>query len=131
MIPETMKAVVLNGHGGLDMLANQNMPTPTPEIGEVLIVVGACGLNKTDINALQLGGSYSTSGCIAGQMAELDLPGRHGAERSWEDRNQCAEAVIGSDFSAGRPVKGARAVHAENSCWQYRCSAQKRPATPK
>ncbi|WP_371732122.1 alcohol dehydrogenase family protein [Ruegeria sp. HKCCD4315] len=50
MIPETMKAVVMNGHGGLDMLEYRDMPTPTPEKGEVLIKVGACGLNNTDIN---------------------------------------------------------------------------------
>lgn len=46
-----MRAVVLTGIGGLDMLHyREDWPVPTPEIGEVLIRVGACGLNNTDIN---------------------------------------------------------------------------------
>lgn len=50
MIPQTMKAVVLTGHGGLDKLVYTDVPTPQPARGEVLIKVGACGLNNTDIN---------------------------------------------------------------------------------
>ncbi len=50
-IPETMRAVVLIGHGGLDKLQyREDWPTPAPRPGEVLIKVGACGLNNTDIN---------------------------------------------------------------------------------
>ncbi len=51
MIPETMNAVILTGHGGLDRLEfHEHWPTPRPGPGEVLIRVGACGLNNTDIN---------------------------------------------------------------------------------
>ena len=50
-IPDTMRAVVLTGHGGLDKLVfHENWPTPVPETDEVLIRVGACGLNNTDVN---------------------------------------------------------------------------------
>ena len=50
-IPETMNAMVLTGHGGLDKLAwHPDWPVPTPGPGQVLIRVGACGLNNTDIN---------------------------------------------------------------------------------
>ena len=50
-IPETMNAVVLTGHGGLDKLEfHADWPTPVPGPGEVLIRVGACGLNNTDVN---------------------------------------------------------------------------------
>lgn len=50
-LPKTMMAVVLTGHGGLDKLeVHGNWPTPQPESGEVMIRVGACGLNNTDIN---------------------------------------------------------------------------------
>jgi len=50
-IPDTMKAVVLTGHGGLDQLVfHEDWPTPTPKENEVLIKVAACGLNNTDIN---------------------------------------------------------------------------------
>lgn len=50
-IPATMKAIVLEGHGGLDKLVwHEDWPTPKPGPGEVLIKVGACGLNNTDVN---------------------------------------------------------------------------------
>lgn len=47
----TMKAMVLVGHGGFDKLVwHEDWPRPVPGPGEVLIRVGACGLNNTDIN---------------------------------------------------------------------------------
>ena len=50
-IPASMKAIVLEGHGGLDKLVwHEDWPTPKPGSGEVLIRVGACGLNNTDVN---------------------------------------------------------------------------------
>lgn len=50
-IPETMKAMVLTGHGGMDKLVyHEDWPTPQPGPEEVLIKVGACGMNNTDIN---------------------------------------------------------------------------------
>ena len=49
--PKTMQAMVTTGHGGFDKLEyHQDWPVPTPGPGEVLIKVGACGLNNTDIN---------------------------------------------------------------------------------
>ena len=50
-IPETMRAVVLMRHGGLDALEiHDDWPVPVPSGQEVLIRVGACGLNNTDVN---------------------------------------------------------------------------------
>lgn len=50
-IPETMTAYLLTGHGGYDALSLvADHPTPRPAAGEVLVQVGACGLNNTDIN---------------------------------------------------------------------------------
>jgi len=50
-IPKTMQAMVLEGHGGLEQLVyHDNWPTPQPNDDEVLIKVGACGLNNTDVN---------------------------------------------------------------------------------
>ena len=49
--PDTMHAVVLTGHGGFDRLVfTESHLTPKPGPGEVLVRVGACGLNNTDIN---------------------------------------------------------------------------------
>lgn len=58
MVPQTMKAVVLTGHGGLDKLVYQDMPVPTCQRDEVLIEVTACGLNNTDVWVRQ--GAYGT-----------------------------------------------------------------------
>lgn len=49
--PATMKAMVTIGHGDLDqMVLHKDWPRPEPGPGEVLIRVGACGLNNTDVN---------------------------------------------------------------------------------
>jgi NADPH:quinone reductase-like Zn-dependent oxidoreductase len=46
-----MRAVVTTGHGGLDKLIyREDVPVPVPGPGQVLIEVGACGLNNTDLN---------------------------------------------------------------------------------
>ena len=46
-----MKAMVLTGHGGLDRYEwREDWPVPVPGPMEVLIAVGACGLNNTDVN---------------------------------------------------------------------------------
>ena len=48
---QTMRAMVTMGHGGLDQLVfHDNWPRPEPAAGEVLVKVGACGLNNTDVN---------------------------------------------------------------------------------
>ena len=50
-IPAHMRAYQLIGHGGPEMLRLvPDAPTPKTSIGEVLIHVGAAGLNNTDIN---------------------------------------------------------------------------------
>ena len=50
-IPTTMRAMVTMGHGDMDMMQfHESYPTPTPAAGEVLVRVGACGLNNTDVN---------------------------------------------------------------------------------
>ena len=50
-LPAKMKAVVLHKHGGMDALS-YHTDWPMPEVGpeQVLIRVGACGMNNTDVN---------------------------------------------------------------------------------
>jgi NADPH:quinone reductase-like Zn-dependent oxidoreductase len=46
-----VRAVVTIGHGGLEQLSYRtDWPDPVPGADEVLIAVGACGLNNTDVN---------------------------------------------------------------------------------
>ena len=50
-IPKTMHAVMLTGHGGIDMLVYKtDVEVPLPKPDEVLIRVKASGVNNTDIN---------------------------------------------------------------------------------
>lgn len=50
-IPQTMNAMVLTGHGGLDKYQwHTDWPVPGAGPGQVLIRVAACGLNNTDVN---------------------------------------------------------------------------------
>ena len=59
-IPTTMKAMLLTGHGGPEKLVlDDNWPTPEAGADEVLIRVGACGINNTDIWVRE--GAYGAS----------------------------------------------------------------------
>lgn len=50
-IPRVMRCVQLTGHGELDKLVLQtDIPVPTPGSRDVLIKVGAAGVNNTDLN---------------------------------------------------------------------------------
>ena len=50
-IPKTMAAFVLHRHGGMDAMEyHTDWPVPEPGPEQVLIRVGACGLNNTDVN---------------------------------------------------------------------------------
>ena len=43
--------MVTMGHGGLEqMVLHEDWPTPQPGADDVLVRVGACGLNNTDVN---------------------------------------------------------------------------------
>jgi NADPH:quinone reductase-like Zn-dependent oxidoreductase len=44
-----MKALTLNGHGGIDRLSLANLPTPSPGPGEVRLRVHAAALNHLDV----------------------------------------------------------------------------------
>ena len=59
-LPKTMKAMVLTGHGGPGKLEyREDWPVPDVEPDEVLVKVGACGVNNTDIWVRE--GAYGTS----------------------------------------------------------------------
>jgi len=47
---ELMNAVLLTGYGGPEKLVYTQVAKPSPQAGEVLIKVGACSVNNTDIN---------------------------------------------------------------------------------
>ncbi|AKH99617.1 Zn-dependent oxidoreductase, NADPH:quinone reductase [Hoeflea sp. IMCC20628] len=50
-LPDIMSGVVLTGHGGPEMLEwRDDLPVPVASKGDVIIRVGAAGVNNTDIN---------------------------------------------------------------------------------
>ena len=50
-LTDKMRAMVTVGHGDLDQLVlHEDWQRPDPDPGDVLIRVGACGLNNTDVN---------------------------------------------------------------------------------
>lgn len=74
-----MLAVVLKAHGGLEALdVERSWPAPTPATDEVLIAVGACALNATDLNART--GWYAKSGIDGGWDGAIAFPRIQGAD---------------------------------------------------
>lgn len=49
-VPTTMRAVVLDAPGPPDALLIREVPVPSPHIGQVLIKVEACGLNRSELH---------------------------------------------------------------------------------
>ncbi|MEC7727470.1 MAG: zinc-binding dehydrogenase [Pseudomonadota bacterium] len=71
MIPNTMKAMVLTGHGDVDKLEYQNVPVPAPGAGQVLVQVTATAKNNTDRKARE--GLYPTK---KGEMTSFQMGGK-------------------------------------------------------
>ncbi|WP_323769572.1 alcohol dehydrogenase family protein [Antarctobacter sp.] len=109
-LPDTMRAMVTMGHGGLEqMVLHADWPRPDPAEGEVLIRVGACGLNNTDVNTRS--GWYSktvTDATTGGAFAEVgkDDPTWGGAPITFP-RIQGAD-VCGRIVAVGTGVDPAR-----------------------
>ncbi|WP_259274237.1 alcohol dehydrogenase family protein [Sulfitobacter mediterraneus] len=109
-LPKTMRAMVTMGHGDLDqMVLHEDWPRPDPGADEVLIRVGACGLNNTDVNTRS--GWYSktvTDATTGGAFDELgeDDPTWGGAPITFP-RIQGAD-VCGKIVAVGAGVDPAR-----------------------
>ncbi|MGA3159486.1 MAG: alcohol dehydrogenase catalytic domain-containing protein, partial [Steroidobacteraceae bacterium] len=106
-----MKAVLLKGHGGFEQLEfREDVPVPEPGAGEVLIEVGAAGVNNTDINtrtgwyAKGVTEGTTASGAAAG-YAELarDAAG-------WSGRLAQFPRIQGAD-ACGRIVRAGPGVN--------------------
>lgn len=117
-----MQAVYLTGYGGVDRLRLvHDAPVPVPSAGEVLIQVGACGINNTDLWTRE--GAYG-EGEQAAWMGQaftfpriqgLDAVGRIVAVGSDRDQQRIGERVMvnpclyagGGDGLSGLQVVGS------------------------
>ncbi|MFC2074882.1 zinc-binding dehydrogenase [Bdellovibrionota bacterium] len=72
-----MKAVVINKHGGRDVLEYTDIETPKPKANEVLVKIHACALNHLDIwlrkglPGLKLDFPHILGSDIAGEVADF------------------------------------------------------------
>jgi len=93
--------MVLTGHGGLDQLEyHDDWPTPIPDTGEVLVKVGACGLNNTDINTRTAWYSKSVTAGIT------DAGGKDGFDSADADSGSWGSAAISFPRIQGADVAG-------------------------
>ena len=77
-LPTRMTAMVLTGHGGYEQLSYRtDFLRPSPLAGEVLIRVGAAGINNTDINTRI--GWYGKEG-RAGWSGQMRFPRIQGSD---------------------------------------------------
>jgi len=99
-LPRTMGAMVTMGHGGPDKLVwKPDWPRPDPGEGDVLIKVGACGLNNTDINTRT--GWYARS--VTGETGDLDNAPEATDTPSWGGSPIAFPRIQGADI-VGRIV---------------------------
>ncbi len=75
-----MRAIVTTRHGGLEVLEYRtDWPVPEPGSGEVLVAVGACGMNNTDVNT-RVGWYSQGEDDGGGWGGELEFPRIQGAD---------------------------------------------------
>ena len=140
VLPKTMHAVHLTGHGGPDKLVYRtDVPVPEPAPGELLIRVAAAGVNNTDINTRI--GWYSKS--VQGPTEDAGAPGadddgRVDDDGAWSGQplqfpriqgaDLCGEVVAAGDAAdAGRigervvvrSMMAPPASHAGMTCWTF------------
>ena len=113
---KTMRAFLLTGHGDFDKLVyREQWPAPEPGPGEVLIEVGACGLNNTDVNTrtawYSKGVSEETTGG-AFESASYDDSSWGGAAITFpriQGADVCGQ-VVGLGASADPSLMGKRVL---------------------
>ncbi len=107
-VADTMRAVVLTGHGGLDKLEyHENWPTPEPGPGEVLVRVGACGLNNTDINTRTAWYSKSVTEGITDAGGKGGFEEAEATNASWGSTSIQFPRIQGADVAGEIAAVGA------------------------
>ncbi|WP_213163876.1 alcohol dehydrogenase family protein [Kaustia mangrovi] len=82
--PDTMQAVLLTGHGGLDRLkVRTDVAVPEPRAGEVLVRVGASAINNTDINTRIAWYSKAVTEGTTGEGGAAGFSGADDGDASW------------------------------------------------
>ena len=69
-----MKATVFHEHGGPEVLRVEDMPQPEAGPGQVLVKVGACGVNRLDL--------WAREGTVRAKVPCRTSPARRSPARS-------------------------------------------------
>jgi len=111
-VPKTMKAVLLKGHGGFDQLEfREDVPVPQPEACEVLVRIGAAGVNNTDINTRTGWYSRAVSEGTTLAGAADGLEGASAEDSGWTGAKHQFPRIQGAD-GCGRIVAVGAGVDA-------------------
>ena len=98
-IPETMRAVLLTGHGGIDKLQYiEEYPVPIPKDGEVLVRVGASSVNNTDINTRTAWYADTVTGGVTVSAGERGFDEVGGASSGWSGSAFTFPRIQGADI---------------------------------
>ncbi len=93
-----MKAVLLKGHGGFEQLEyREDVPVPVPRAGEVLIRVGAAGVNNTDINTRTAWYSRSVTEGTTAQGGASGILGARSEDAGWTGSPPDFPRIQGAD----------------------------------
>ena len=120
-LPTTMNAFVLHHHGGMEAIRfHTNWPMPEMGANDVLIRVGACGLNNTDVNTRSGWYSKAVTDATTGDgydTVDTEDPSWGGAPITFP-RIQGADAVgevVATGANADASLIGRRVML---DCWQ-------------
>ncbi len=103
-VPRTMHAVLLTGNGGFDKLDyRDDVPVPMPTAGEVLVRVGAAGVNNTDINTRAAWYSKSVKQGTTAAGGAHGYSSARGEESGWTGAAPVFPRIQGAD-ACGRIV---------------------------
>jgi NADPH:quinone reductase-like Zn-dependent oxidoreductase len=109
LLPTTMRAVLLHGHGGLEQLEyRDDVRVPRPACGEVLVRIGAAAVNNTDINTRIGWYSKAVTGPTAASATAASATAATPSTAS-----ATAATAIGASATAG----GAPRAQAQDSAW--------------
>ncbi len=107
-IPSTMKAALLLGNGGLEVLDVRNgVQVPTPDAHEVLIRVHACGMNNTDVNTRSGWYSKSVTEGTTSEGGEAGFTHSDDADGGWGGAGLIFPRIQGADVAGTIVAVGA------------------------
>jgi NADPH:quinone reductase-like Zn-dependent oxidoreductase len=93
-----MKAVLLKGHGGFEQLEyRDDVPVAAPRAGEVLIRVGAAGVNNNDINTRTAWYSRSVIEGTTAQAGASGIPAARSEDAGWTGLPPSFPRIQGAD----------------------------------